>query len=295
MNLKKFIYLLGSTNIAEVLIFILGTFLGLPAPATAIMVLYINLITDSIVALALGLEAPEEGVMQEAPADPTEPLIGRAMWIRIMLHTLWSTVLFLGYYVSMLVYYTGQFQGVAVLPPMGNTTASNAVYDVAKQANADGITGARTALIILIVTSEMLRGYTAKNFDTNDWRFDNTLLNISVFSGIGLTIAIAIIPGIKDFFALGGTIDWVGWVTSLALSITVFPVDAILKYVFPRTKSFHHHHVVKADEVPNAERYGLVSVKPRVTVHVEPPQDVDHVSVDVELVAKEEKEEKDMF
>ena len=119
---------------------------------------------------------------------------------------------------------------------------------------------ARTAVVQLIVASEMLRGYTAKNFDTNDWRFNNPLLNFSVFSGIGITIAIAVIPGINDFFSLGGAMDATGWAWSMGLSFTVFPVDALLKALVPRTKAFHTHAVVQASEVPNQARYGLLGV-----------------------------------
>jgi magnesium-transporting ATPase (P-type) len=251
INLKKFIYLLGSTNIAEVNIFILCIPLSLPGPATAIMVLYINLITDSIVALALGFEGPEQSVMKEAPADPKAPLIGRAMWIRIGLHTLWSTGMFLGYYITMLQHYTGSWNG--------NVSVNGIVSDE----NKNGLWAARASLIILIVTSEMLRGFTAKNFDTNDWRLDNKLLNFSVISGIGLTILITVIPKVNEFFelgsGLGGNMDTIGWVSSLLLSFTVFPVDALLKCFVKRKKAFHKHHIVSASEVPNPERYGLAS------------------------------------
>lgn len=244
VNLKKFIYLLGSTNVAEVAIFIILSFMDVPAPAGAILILYINLVTDSMVALALGLEPAEDAVMSEGPADPSEALIGKTMWLRILWHSVYSTALFIGYYIGMLIYYCdGQWQTPEKQTPQYK----------------EGLTAAKTCLINLIVASEMLRGYTAKNFDRNDWRFNNSLLNWSVASGILCTIAFSLIPYVNTFFGLNGLapMDWVGWVTSLSLSFTVFPVDALLKVLFVRKRTFHKHFVVDIDDVPNHERYGL--------------------------------------
>lgn len=240
------------------------------------------MITDSIVALALGLEEAEDSVMKEAPADPKEPLIGGAMWVRILLHSLWSTALFICYYVWMLERYTDNWLGkfTEALPSSQTEktifdfceTNSEVDYCKRRKDHQDGVTAARTALVILLVSSEMFRGYCSKNFDTNDWRFNNCLLNFSVFSGIGLTIAIALIPEVDEFFSLGGKIldDWVGLGSALLLALTVFPIDVLLKYFIPRKKSFHTHKVVEAKEVPNPSRYGLAATEP------------DHVEIEVD-------------
>ena len=62
------------------------------------------------------------------------------MWIRIILHTIWSTTMFLTFYIFMLVRYTGQWQGSPAPIAAGATAAEAAA---AKQANEDGVTAAR--------------------------------------------------------------------------------------------------------------------------------------------------------
>lgn len=90
-NIKKFITYLLSANIGEVFTVLAIVILGLLffdhifLPILAIQLLYINLVTDTLPALALGVSAPEGDLMQRKPRDPKEPLLTKNLVIFIML------------------------------------------------------------------------------------------------------------------------------------------------------------------------------------------------------------------
>lgn len=83
-NVRKFIrYLLGC-NLGEILTMFLGMLLGLPLPLLPLQILWINLVTDGLPALALGLEPPEPGIMERPPRPPGEGIFARGLWAKIL-------------------------------------------------------------------------------------------------------------------------------------------------------------------------------------------------------------------
>jgi Ca2+-transporting ATPase len=90
-NMKKFIAFLLSANAGEVLTVLLGLIIGLVffdtviIPLLAIQLLFINLVTDTFPALALGVDDPEEDIMSRPPRNPNEPLLDRNLVAMIFL------------------------------------------------------------------------------------------------------------------------------------------------------------------------------------------------------------------
>jgi len=83
-NIRKFIrYLLGC-NLGEILTMFLGMLLGLPLPLLPLQILWINLVTDGLPALALGLEPPERGIMERPPRPSGEGIFARGLWAKIL-------------------------------------------------------------------------------------------------------------------------------------------------------------------------------------------------------------------
>ncbi len=74
-NLKKFIYFLLSCNISEVVTMFVAMLVESATPLRAVQVLWINLVTDGFPAMALGVDPPEPGLMQQAPRDPGEGIL----------------------------------------------------------------------------------------------------------------------------------------------------------------------------------------------------------------------------
>ncbi len=85
-NVQKFIHYLLSCNAGEVLLMLVAAIVGWPAPLAAIQILWLNLVTDGLPALALGLEPPEPDIMKRPPRPPQEPLITRQRGLLILAH-----------------------------------------------------------------------------------------------------------------------------------------------------------------------------------------------------------------
>ena len=92
-NIKKTILFLLSSNVGEVVGMLLAAIFGLPSPLIAIHLLWVNLITDSLPAIALGADKKPKGIMEEKPRDPKESLFshggygvtfGYGVWIGVI-------------------------------------------------------------------------------------------------------------------------------------------------------------------------------------------------------------------
>ncbi|MFO0909933.1 MAG: cation-translocating P-type ATPase [Isosphaeraceae bacterium] len=87
-NIQKFVLYLLACNAGEVLVMLFAVVVGWPAPLTALQILWINLVTDGLPALALGLEPPEPDIMNRPPRPPGEPVISRRRGLMILGHGL---------------------------------------------------------------------------------------------------------------------------------------------------------------------------------------------------------------
>ncbi len=84
-NIRKIILFLISCGLAEVLFFCLSIIFDLPMPLVAIQLLWLNVVTDGIQDFALSFEREEEGIMNEKPRNPKEPLFDKSLFDGIML------------------------------------------------------------------------------------------------------------------------------------------------------------------------------------------------------------------
>jgi Ca2+-transporting ATPase len=75
-NIRKFVKYLLTCNASELAVMIIGPFLGLPIPLLPLQILWMNLVTDGLPALALGVEPPEEDVMDRPPRGAEETVFG---------------------------------------------------------------------------------------------------------------------------------------------------------------------------------------------------------------------------
>ncbi len=84
-NIKKAIHFLISTNVGEIVTIFIGLLMGLESPLLAIQLLWINLVTDSIPAIALGLEPPDKDIMHKKPRDSKKGLFSDGLWVKIFI------------------------------------------------------------------------------------------------------------------------------------------------------------------------------------------------------------------
>jgi Ca2+-transporting ATPase len=81
-NVRKVTLLLIGTGIGEILLFVLALASGLPAPLTAVQLLWLNLVTNGVQDVALAFEQGERGVLDRPPRPPRQPLFDRALMIQ---------------------------------------------------------------------------------------------------------------------------------------------------------------------------------------------------------------------
>jgi Ca2+-transporting ATPase len=152
-NIKKFVFFLLSCNIGEILIVSLSILLGLEVPLIPIQLLWLNLVTDSFPALALGMEKGEPEIMKIPPRNPNEPILDKGMVRSIIIQ---SIAIALG---ALLAYRWGL-----------------------KTYGEENLIIARTITITTLITAELLRSYSSRSEK-------HTIFEIGVFSNRTLTYA----------------------------------------------------------------------------------------------------------
>jgi len=86
-NLRRVVYFLLSTNLGEILTLAGALMLGLDLPLTAVMILWVNLITDGTCTVPMGVEPLHADVLKQPPRDPKENIMNKAMYLRMSLLT----------------------------------------------------------------------------------------------------------------------------------------------------------------------------------------------------------------
>ncbi|MDD4271064.1 MAG: cation-translocating P-type ATPase, partial [Thermoguttaceae bacterium] len=98
-NIKKYLMYLISSNIGEIGLMAGATLAGLPLPLSAVQILYVNLATDGLPALALAVDPPDEDLMRRKPRNPRTGIFTRPVVTLMTVGGVWSTVVNLGLFV----------------------------------------------------------------------------------------------------------------------------------------------------------------------------------------------------
>lgn len=83
-NIRKFIRYLLASNVGEILVMLFAMILALPLPLVPVQILWVNLVTDGLPAMALGLDKPEEDSMLRGPRNPREGIFARGLGFKII-------------------------------------------------------------------------------------------------------------------------------------------------------------------------------------------------------------------
>jgi Ca2+-transporting ATPase len=204
-NVRKFVHYLLATNAGEVLLMFGAILIGWPAPLAAIQILWINLVTDALPAMALGVERPEPDVMQRPPRPPAERVITPRRGLAIVCH--------------------GALNAVAA------AIAFYAVY----RGHAERVPEARTAAFVTLALSQLMFSFGCRSFRytlpqlgsfTNRW-----LLGAIAVSAL-LQLTVVTVPFLQPFFQvvpLSLAWEW-GMIALLALMpVTVVEVAKLVR------------------------------------------------------------------
>ena len=199
-NIKKAIHFLISTNIGEIVTIFVGLLLGMKSPLLAIQLLWINLITDSLPAIALGLEEPESDIMNKPPRDSKKSIFADGLFGKILAE---------GFMIGMLT-----ILAFAI---------GNRYY---------GIEVGRTMAFISLGMLELIHCFnisTEKSiFKSNV--FKNKYLIGAFLIGVFLQVIIVFVPSIANVFKLT-QLNYIQWIITIIISIMpVFIVEFQKKF-----------------------------------------------------------------
>jgi Ca2+-transporting ATPase len=169
-NIRKFVKYTLSSNVGEIATMLLAPLLGLPVPLTPLQILWINLVTDGLPGLAMGVDPPDPDVMNRPPHPPQESIFARGMWQYI----LWVGGL-MGL-ITIAIQYFGYQAGTAAWQTMVFTTLC-----LAQMGNALTIRSDKYSLISIGV-------------------FSNPTLVGAVLLTLGLQLAVIYIPFLQNIF-----------------------------------------------------------------------------------------------
>ncbi|CAG0969775.1 partial Calcium-transporting ATPase, partial [Anaerolineae bacterium] len=200
-NIKKYLMYLLSSNIGEIGLMAGTSILGLPLPLTAVQILYVNLATDGLPALALALDPPEKDLMKRKPLEGNVGILTRPVIMLIVVGGVWSTI------VNMTLFTWAR-----------STDRSDAE--------------AMTMTFVSLVLIQFFKAYNFRS-DRNSIiqrPFANKWLNIAIVWELLLLLLIVYVPFLHtpfDTFSL----HLVDWLIVLALAVTVVPVLELAKWM----------------------------------------------------------------
>ncbi len=197
-NIKKYLMYLLSSNIGEIGLMAGATLAGLPLPLSAVQILYVNLATDGLPALALAVDPPERGLMQQPPRDPRRGIFTRPVVLLMLAGGVWSAVINLGLF----------------------TWALNSGRTVAE---------AMTMTFVSLVLIQFFKAYNFRSDRHSVLRqpFANKWLNLAIVWELIMLVLILYVPLLERVF---GTIALSAW-DWLIIVVAAFTVSPVLEFV----------------------------------------------------------------
>ncbi|KAJ7109199.1 hypothetical protein C8R44DRAFT_278871 [Mycena epipterygia] len=232
-NTKQFIRYLISSNIGEVVSIFLTVLLGMPEALIPVQLLWVNLVTDSLPATALGFNPPDHSIMRVPPRDSREPLVGKWLFFRYMVVGIYVGGATVFGYAWWFIYYAGGpqisyyqlthfHQCSSLFPEIGCEMFTNIMAH-----------RATTMSLSILVTVEMFNAINSLSENESllvlpVWK--NPFLVAAVALSMGLHFMILYVPFFTALFAIT-PLNWIEWKAVLYLSAPVIIIDEILKFI----------------------------------------------------------------
>ncbi|MDD4182807.1 MAG: calcium-transporting P-type ATPase, PMR1-type [Candidatus Omnitrophica bacterium] len=196
-NIKKFIHYLLSCNAGEILVMFVASLVGWPVPLLPIHILWVNLVTDGLPALALGIDPVDPNIMQKPPRPTNEPVVTKQR--AFLMLTQGAFIAFCSLLAFILVLFVEK----------------------------EGIERARTAAFIVLACSQLFHSFNCRNMTESLFKigvFTNKKLILANFVSFFLLMAVVYVPFLQRVFKTEplGSFDWF-----LVIVISSFPLWAM--------------------------------------------------------------------
>ena len=196
-NIQCVVHYLLSCNASEVLFMFVAALLGWPTPLKAIQILWINLVTDGLPALALAVEPPEQGIMTRPPRPPREPVITLHRGLLILTHgILMAAVALIGFWW---------------------------VY----QGNKENLMHAQTTAFCIVAFSQLFFSFSCRSLHLTMPElgvFTNKILLAAIGVSVVLQLGVVLVPFARPIFEVSDhpTVEWL-----LVFGLALVPVTIV--------------------------------------------------------------------
>lgn len=231
-NIRKFVFFLLSSNVAEIMIIFLATLAGLPAPLTAIQLLWLNLITDGAPALALAMEKGDPDIMDQKPRAKSEPIVNRSMGIGIIVQTIMQTSAVLIAFVMGLAWH---LEAGAMIPAGSNMLS----FVLAHDWRGVDVQTAETMAFVTLSMAELFRAYTVRSERASIFKigiFSNKYMQYAVGISIVLLLLVCAVPFLQPIFNTH-FLSVREWLVVVGLALTPAIAEEITKFFLRRSDS----------------------------------------------------------
>ena len=199
-NIRKAVHFLIATNIGEIVTIFVGLLLGIKSPLLAIQLLWVNLVTDSLPAIALGLEKPEKDIMNKLPRSSKKSLFADGLWGKIITE--------------------GIMLGMLTLVAF---SVGNKLYSVEV---------GRTMAFVSLGILELVHSLNIKSAESifKVGIFENKYLIGAFIIGVILQIVVVIIKPLAEIFSLV-QLNTIQWIYTILISISPIVIMEVQKAV----------------------------------------------------------------
>ncbi|HBA05033.1 MAG TPA: ATPase [Clostridium sp.] len=212
-NIKKSVIFLISCNAGEIVTLFFGILFGWAAPLNATHILWVNLITDSFPALALGVDPGDKDVMKHKPRSPKDSLFKGSLF----------TLLFNGVLIGILTL-IGFIYGVNKYGDAGVT-----LVNIAN--NPEALMHAQTIAFVVLSGTQLIHSLNMRSSDKSIFKiglFSNMYLIYAMVVGIALQMAVIYIPPIARMFNVI-PLTLADWGLVIVLSLIPLVINEIIK------------------------------------------------------------------
>ena len=223
-NIKKAVIFLLSCNLGEIIAIFLAVLLGWPAPLIATQILWINLVTDTLPAISLGMDPGDPDVMKNKPRPAKESFFAHGAGIRAIVGGVLVGLMTLTAFV------------VGLLEHNGSSLTLTNLNTVVK--GSEAYIYASTMAFVVLAMSQLFYAFTMRNSHKSIIQvglFKNKWLIGSLIVGTLLQIGVISIPFLRDAFGVQW-LSWYDWVYVIAFALVPVLANEIIK-VFMRLKS----------------------------------------------------------
>jgi Ca2+-transporting ATPase len=210
-NIRKTVLFLLSSNLGEIITMFVAIAAGLAAPLKAIHILWVNLITDSLPALALGVDKGDPDIMKMPPRNPKESIFS---------HGGYATTVFFGAVIGATSLFAFLYSPISMIRAAGDPVTFSAI----KAMYLDDYihSHAQTYAFTVLAISQLFNAMGMRNLNRSIFKYnhlDNKMMLFAIAFAFGLQVAVTEIPFLVNAFETA-SLSLKEWLALLALSTT---------------------------------------------------------------------------